>query len=133
MCTITVDKWCGFVYANLIFICCSNLSCVRRAIHTADSDIVMASTRYNLHSFESTCQNNNVATSGISLKQRNQHHHKYIILTTVQEIPFLQFLITTYATLLKFPHNILYIIYVQEVFILYMIKNTLGGNFNTTA
>ena len=100
MCTIVVDKWCRFIYANLIFICCSNLSCVRRAIHTADSDIAMAGTRYNLHSFKSTCQNNNVATSGVSLKQPIQHHHKYIILITVKEISSLQFLITIYAVIL---------------------------------
>jgi hypothetical protein len=80
MCTSVVDEWCRFVYANLILVCCSNFSRVCRTIHTAYSDIVMPSTRYNLNTFKSTSQNNNVATSSICLKQPNQHHYSNYIL-----------------------------------------------------
>lgn len=72
--------WTGAVYkrrwlknADLIFIGCSNFSCIRTAVQTADPDVIVHSSRNYLNSFEIISQNHNIASRCVRLYEWNTY------------------------------------------------------------
>lgn len=70
MWTSAVYKWCWFKNAHLIFISCSNFSCICTAVQTTDSNIIVYSSRNYLDSFKVVGQNHNITTSCICLCEK---------------------------------------------------------------
>lgn len=64
---ITVDKRCRFEYANFVLISSSDFSRVCATVQCWYPNVIMGGTRYYLYAFESTGQDNDIATSRICL------------------------------------------------------------------
>ena len=83
--TVVVYKRCRFKDANLVFIRSSNLSSICGTINTTDANVVVYSSRNDLHTLESTCQYHNITAGSIRLKTKhklNSQHSTTCLLYT---------------------------------------------------
>lgn len=72
MWTSAVYKRCWLKNAHLIFICCSNFSCVCTTIQTTNPNIIVYSSRNYLDSLKIVGQDHNIASSCVCLSEINR-------------------------------------------------------------